>query len=184
MKKLATATAAALALSACNVTVNDDAANNAAAMDFPDQNMTAESMNMVDPGPIPVEPDGGIGTTPEPVVLPGNGNAPVQVATIPEVVQGRWGLVAADCTSTQGDAKGLLTVTGDTLRFYESRGTLAKVIERSPSRIVADFAFSGEGQEWTRRQVLDAQDDGKTLVRREYGDEAMPGVLKYSRCKN
>ena len=29
---------------------------------------------------------------------------------IPAAIQGRWGLTPADCTSTRGDAKGLLTI--------------------------------------------------------------------------
>ena len=88
----------------------------------------------------------------------------------------------ADCTSTQGDAKGLLTIDATTLRFYESRATLGTIAEQDASRLVANFAFSGEGQQWTRTQVLDVQDDGQTLGRREQGAEAMPGVLRYRRC--
>ncbi|AQR76023.1 hypothetical protein BXU08_18520 [Sphingomonas sp. LM7] len=101
---------------------------------------------------------------------------------IPATLQGRWGLVAADCTSKRGDAKGLLTITTGTLSFYESRGTLGRVAERDASRIVADFAMSGEGQSWTRRMVLDGQDGGSTLIRREQGADAMPGALRYRKC--
>ncbi len=79
---------------------------------------------------------------------------------IPAALHGRWGLVPADCTSTRGDNKGLLTITADTLRFYESVGTLGKVVERDTGRLVADFAMTGEGQSWTRRMVLDAEDGG------------------------
>jgi hypothetical protein len=42
--------------------------------------------------------------------------------------------------------------------------------------------MTGEGQSWTRRMVLDAQDGGKTLARREQGPDAMLGLLRYSRC--
>lgn len=108
--------------------------------------------------------------------------APDVAAGIPAALHGRWGLVPADCTSTRGDAKGLLTITADRLAFYESRGTIAQVVERDDSRLVADFAMTGEGQEWTRRMSLNVQDGGKTLIRREQGDDAMPGPLKYSRC--
>lgn len=103
-------------------------------------------------------------------------------AAIPAAAQGRWGLVSADCTSTKGDAKGLLIVDGTTLKFYESRGTLGKVAERSDTRLRATFAFSGEGMTWNRDQLLDVQDGGRTLVRREYGEEAEPGPFKYARC--
>lgn len=106
----------------------------------------------------------------------------VSVDAIPEAARGRWGLVAADCTSTKGDAKGLLEVSADQLKFYESVAKLGTIKEAGESRIRATFAYSGEGQSWTQDVVLDAQDDGKTLIRRDYGKDAMPGPLKYTRC--
>ncbi|GAB3679652.1 hypothetical protein [Salinisphaera aquimarina] len=101
---------------------------------------------------------------------------------IPTPVQGRWGLTPADCEPGRADAKGLLVIDATTLEFYESRGTLAAVAERDASRIRATFEFSGEGMTWTRDETLDAQDRGKTLIRREYGDDAAPGPFKYRRC--
>ncbi|MCW1383877.1 hypothetical protein OLX02_13720 [Novosphingobium sp. KCTC 2891] len=103
-------------------------------------------------------------------------------ASIPMAARGRWGLVPADCTSTRGEAKGLLVVDAASLKFYESVGKLASVKERSDTRIRAAFAFSGEGMTWQRDEVLEVQDGGKTLVRREYGADAMPGPLKYTIC--
>lgn len=101
---------------------------------------------------------------------------------IPEIVRGRWGLVPADCTSTKGDAKGLLEVSSDQLKFYESVAKLGTIKEAGESRIRATFAYTGEGQSWSQDVVLDVQDDGKTLIRRDYGPDAMPGPLKYMRC--
>jgi hypothetical protein len=135
--------------------------------------------------------DNDVATTPAPpetAPAPGNMATPSLTAApdagtgIPAALHGRWGLVPADCTSTRGDNKGLLTIDATTLRFYESVGTLGKVAERAASRIVADFAMTGEGQEWTRRMTLDAADGGKTLVRREQGDDAMPEPLRYQKC--
>lgn len=133
--------------------------------------------------------DNNVATTPAPPeTAPGNIAAPSPTAApdagtdIPVALHGRWGLVPADCTSTRGDNKGLLTINGTTLRFYESVGTLGKVAERGAGRIVADFAMTGEGQEWTRRMTLDTGDDGKTLVRREQGADAMPDALRYQKC--
>ena len=103
-------------------------------------------------------------------------------ATIPVAAQGRWGLVPADCISTRGDNKGLLTIDGTTLTFFESRGTLGKIAERADTRLRATFAFDGEGMTWTRDELLDVQDGGKTLIRREYGEDAAPGPFKYARC--
>lgn len=102
---------------------------------------------------------------------------------IPPAVQGRWGLVAADCIATRGDAKGLLTVTPTSLRFYESVGTLTRVRERERRGIVGEFSFSGEGSNWNRTITLEAQEGGQSLVRRDKGEGAAPDVLKYMRCK-
>jgi len=101
---------------------------------------------------------------------------------IPEAIRGRWGLVAADCTSTRGDAKGLLEIDAGRLRFYESVGTLDTVMDAEPTRLRATFDFEGEGMTWEREMVLDVQDGGTTLIRREYGEDAAPGPFRYSRC--
>ena len=85
--------------------------------------------------------------------------------TIPQALRGRWGMVPADCTTTRGDAKGLLIVSGDTLRFYESTARPAAEIEDSPDSISGTFAFTGEGMHWTKFQSLELQ-DGK-LIRSE-----------------
>lgn len=102
--------------------------------------------------------------------------------SIPQAVQGRWGLVPADCTTTRGDDKGLLTIGPDTLKFYESQATLGQIAERSDTHIRASFAFMGEGMEWTHDVVLDVQDGGKTLTRQNFGPDAEPGSFKYTRC--
>jgi hypothetical protein len=132
--------------------------------------------NSVATTPAPPEAAPMTAATPSPAASSDSGTG------IPVALHGRWGLVPADCTSTRGDNKGLLTITADTLRFYESVGTLGKVVERDAGRIVADFAMTGEGQSWTRRMVLDAEEGGKTLVRREQGADAMLGLLRYRRC--
>ena len=103
-------------------------------------------------------------------------------AKIPVSIQGRWGLVPADCTSTRGDAKGLLTIGETDLKFYESRGTVAKVIAAEADSFDADYAFTGEGQEWTRIEKLrlaDGKLQRQTVTQK--GEE--PGVdLSYERC--
>ena len=66
---------------------------------------------------------------------------------IPAALRGRWGLSPADCTTTRGDAKGLLDITADELRFYELRAS-ARPPRCRPARIriSGDFAFTGEGR--------------------------------------
>ena len=112
-------------------------------------------------------------------------NAPVpETAGIPAAVQGRWGLVAADCEPDRDDAKGLLTITADKLEFYESVGKLGGDIEEvADDRIHATFDFTGEGMEWEREMSLELQETGSALVRREYGADAAPGSFRYVKCQ-
>lgn len=100
---------------------------------------------------------------------------------IPAPMQGRWGIVPEDCTSTRGDAKGLIVVNAGTIKFYESLATLAEVKETSDTSFVGTFGFTGEGQEWTVDEQLVLREDGK-LVRSEQGEGAMAGSLVYAAC--
>ncbi|MCJ2188494.1 hypothetical protein [Novosphingobium beihaiensis] len=102
--------------------------------------------------------------------------------SIPEVLRGRWGLVPADCTSSRGDAKGLLTISGDTLTFYESVAELGFIKAREAGRITAAFEFSGEGQSWVLDVTLSTPDGGRTLVRKDTGPDAAPEPLTYQKC--
>lgn len=108
-----------------------------------------------------------------PATLPGE---------IPVAMRGRWGLVPADCTSTRGDAKGLVTIDAKTLKFYESLATLKTVKAADDDDLTATFAFTGEGQTWTLDLALEVEDGGKTLIRKDTGPDALPGPLQYARC--
>ncbi|OYW44045.1 MAG: hypothetical protein B7Z08_04060 [Sphingomonadales bacterium 32-68-7] len=120
---------------------------------------------------------------PAPLADASSSLAPSPADAIPAAMLGRWGLVAADCEPGRDDAKGLMTVEAAHLRFYESIGTLDDDIdELSATRIRADFDFTGEGMTWDREMTLELQDGGRTLVRQEYGDDAMAGPLRYSKC--
>ena len=103
-------------------------------------------------------------------------------SSIPARFHGRWGLLPADCTSTRGDAKGLLTISAAGLAFYESRGTIGRVLGATASGFDASYGFSGEGQTWQRVERLTLVDD--RLQRRT---DAAPGQeppvnLTYQRC--
>ncbi len=102
--------------------------------------------------------------------------------TIPAAIRGRWALKVADCTAKKGTDLTALTIDATNLRFYESHGELARVRESGASRIVADYRFSGEGAEWDRRMQLDLADGGRTLVRRDSGEGAAAGAMRYTRC--
>lgn len=103
-------------------------------------------------------------------------------AAIPVALQGRWALKAADCQAARGADLTVLTIDAANLRFYESHGQLAHIRERGATRLVADYKFSGEGEDWDRLMQLTVADGGKTLVRRDYGEGSAPEPIRYSRC--
>lgn len=132
---------------------------------------TPETMVDVDMAEVPDEAP----AKPEPKAA-GDGKA------IPSAIRGRWALKAADCKAKKGTDLTALTIDATNLRFYESHGELARVRESGANRIVADYKFSGEGVEWDRRMQLDLADGGKALVRRDYGEGAAAGPMRYTRC--
>ena len=103
--------------------------------------------------------------------------APAAAAEIPTALHGRWGLTPRDCTSTRGDAKGLLTVNDEELRFYESVARPGANAEADRDSISGRFAFTGEGQTWTKFQSLRVQ--GRDLVRTETNPTAS---FTYAKC--
>ncbi len=113
--------------------------------------------------------------------VPSNGSSEVSAfpdsVTIPAFLHGRWGLTPADCTSTRGDAKGLLVISADQMKFYESVGKPAGALEISPESASGDFGFTGEGMNWKKYQALEVQ-NGK-LVRTESSPMAS---FTYARC--
>jgi len=103
---------------------------------------------------------------------------PAAATKIPASLQGRWGLTPGDCTSTRGDAKGLLIVGPADLKFYESRAVPGPDTQTSPDSISGNFAFTGEGQTWTKFEAFELQ--GHDLVRTESNPMAS---FTYARCK-
>jgi len=141
-------------------------------------------------GKSPEQPAAGSSSAPveaQPVAAdttqPSQANAAPSPAAngIPKSLQGRWGLVPADCTSDSGDAKGLLTVSPNRLTFYESVATLDEARTATDTMIDARFDFSGEGQSWTSELQLSSS-DGRTMLRRDFGPDAAPTPLTYTRC--
>lgn len=106
--------------------------------------------------------------------------APTPGTAIPPAFHGRWGMTEGDCTSTRGDAKGLITITGDTIAFYESRAKLTRVAMDAPENFTGVFAFTGEGQEWTKTQNLKLTGSSNTLIRTETEPSAS---YTYRRCR-
>ena len=102
--------------------------------------------------------------------------------TIPAAIRGRWALDGSDCPKRPGTDLTALVIDAANLRFHESHGELARVRVSETGRIDADYKFSGEGATWDRRMQLDLADGGKTLVRRDQGEGAAAGPMRYTRC--
>ena len=105
--------------------------------------------------------------------------SPVEAAPgkIPASLHGRWGMTPGDCTSTRGDNKGLLVVTAEGMKFYESRATPAGDLKTSPNSASGDFNFSGEGMTWKKYEALEIQNN--KLVRTE---SSPMKSFAYARC--
>ena len=79
---------------------------------------------------------------------------PPPATKIPAALHGRWGLTPADCSGDPSAAKGLLIVTPDDLRFYESKAVPSTDVAADAESISGTFAFTGEGQSWSRYEAL------------------------------
>jgi len=111
---------------------------------------------------------------------PGNAAATasgaVSTAAIPVALQGRWGLTPGDCMTSHG-SEGLLTISPTEIRFYESVAVPAAGVQTSANSISGEFAFTGEGENWTRHQTLELRRG--TLVRTDRDPVA---TFRYIRC--
>lgn len=154
------ALAAPLWMVACSE--RDPVADNLAAANLPEPTEEAA------PAPAVDQPAEQAGTA---------GGAAPSPAAIPAALQGRWGLTPGDCTSTRGDAKGLLVITPSELRFYESRAVPSPGAEADADSIIGNFAFTGEGQSWTKFQRIELQNHA--LVRTESNPAAS---YTYAKC--
>lgn len=99
------------------------------------------------------------------------------VPALPTAMLGRWGLAPMDCTSTRGDAKGLLIVGPSDLRFYESRAVPTGDVQTDERSASGTFHFTGEGQRWSKYEALQVQKD--LLVRTESNPTAS---FTYAKC--
>lgn len=129
------------------------------------------------PEPVNQTAPSALGEPPDNSAAPANGAAPAGAATIPAALRGRWGLTPADCTSTRGDAKGLLVIGEGELRFYESRAVPGKDVQADADSINGHFDFTGEGQSWSKFEALKLS--GTKLIRTETNPAAS---FTYAKC--
>ena len=158
------ATAALLCLAACSgggESANNESSGGSAAVEPTPNDLTVDPQNSV--VPIPAV-------------------SPSPIAAIPGGFQGHWGMVSGDCDASSGADKGSLTIAGNRLSFFESRGTAETVRQTRPGQIAFDLPMSGEGMTWREPTTLTLLDDGKTLVREATGSPDRAGSFRYSRC--
>lgn len=163
IRTIATAALLALALTACQ--------------QAPDDNIAIDESNSLNADIETLPPDEGNEETAAANAI-NNVESPTTIL-IPAAFHGRWGMVPADCTSTRGDAKGLIAIDGNSIKFYEARATLTEVTGNFPENFTGTFAFTGEGQNWTKSQNLKLTGSSNTLVRSE-ADPSMK--FTYKRC--
>jgi hypothetical protein len=132
----------------------------------------ADEANAIPAAPVTSDAAGPLTGGP-PVANASNGSA----GPIPAALRGRWGMTPGDCISTRGDAKGLLEIGPDYLKFYESRAVPGTSIETEANAISGNWNFAGEGQQWSRYVSLQLQ--GKVLNRTERNPVAS---YNYARC--
>lgn len=147
-----------------------------AACSAPPSASNVASADVAPSGEVGIVAPAGGGATPSP--------APVATPTVaatefPAAFRGRWGMTPNDCDPARADNKGLILVSADDIRFYESRATIGKLTVAAPTRVLADLAFSGEGQTWKSRTVLDLSEDGTVLTRSE---ESPAASYRYTKC--
>ena len=165
MKQLSSVALLLLALAACKPA---NEANNVASTDVNAAAPTdIEALPPSEEGGPPAAENSAMPVPPNP--------APV----IPAAFRGRWGMVPADCTSTRGDNKGLITVDYNSIKFYESLATLSEITGDAPGNFAGNFSFTGEGQTWIKPQTLKLTGSSNTLIRSET-DPAMS--FTYKRC--
>ena len=101
------------------------------------------------------------------------------VNEIPPSFVGRWGMTKADCDPDSMAVKGLLTITPDALKFWESKGRVQRIVHHSPYDISLDLDLTGEGQSWTNTTRLTLDAATTVLIRTEAGK---PDHYRYQRC--
>lgn len=149
--------AIALALGACGRP--DAVAEEADTNSLPAVNTSA-------PSATGARPDNAIATGP----------GAVAAAAIPPSLRGRWGLTPGDCMTAHG-SEGLVTISANEVRFYESVAVPSAGAQTSANSISGEFAFTGEGENWTRHQTFELR--GNMLVRTDRDPVAS---FRYVRC--
>lgn len=109
--------------------------------------------------------------------------------TMPAEIQGKWrrstgaSVTRAQCVDAVSPNMGLiLTIRPDGFSRFEEGGRLTRILERGPNRIRATFDTTYADTPTQGEFEFETQDNGQTLIERQFGDGAQPGILRYRRC--
>lgn len=108
-------------------------------------------------------------------------DAPLEIAItqFPTAYNGRWGMNIGDCALGASDSKGLISIQGSLVKFYESVGTMRNGKRETLYTVSSDFEMVGEGQKWQTHTRYRLIDERKSLIRQDSGTD-QPYV--YTRC--
>ena len=116
-------------------------------------------------------------------------NSPLLSLTMPAGIRGKWrrlteaSVTRAQCVDSASPNMGLiLTIRPDGFSRFEDGGRLIRVHERDSQRIRATFDTTYADTPTQGEFVFEGQDNGQTLIERQYGDDAQPRILRYRRC--
>jgi hypothetical protein len=88
--------------------------------------------------------------------------SPVDRASIPARLRGTWAGLRAGCDDAGDPLR--LTVSDRALRYYESVGEATSVAPGDKGAVIVTARFSGEGDNWTRAQIMSVSADGQRLT--------------------
>jgi hypothetical protein len=103
----------------------------------------------------------------------------ITITQFPKAYFGRWGMTVNDCAWGASDAKGLLSIQGSLVKFYESTGTMRNGKRETLNSVSSDFEMVGEGQKWQTHVRYRLVDDRQQLIRQDAGDAQ---EYVYQRC--
>lgn len=99
---------------------------------------------------------------------------------LPTAFQGYWGATPNDCELANTEARGRIEIDTDTIRLWETKARVERLVTSSPYRVVADLSLSGPDARWKARSTLALEAGGTTLIRTDAGERAV--TVRYQKC--
>ncbi|MDY7022919.1 MAG: hypothetical protein SWJ54_16490 [Cyanobacteriota bacterium] len=111
------------------------------------------------------------------MLVTGTGTAADQQQIVPEQFQGEWNDDLENCGS-RNRSEGRLFIISDRIEFYESAGSVQKIVTHGEYDLELTIELSGEGETWLDDRYFRLSEDLKSLTDITNGN---PGFVRY-RC--